>query len=141
MNDEVVTRLEYLIFVFTASVGVLQLVAVRTKLKGLLFLRKPVLAYVLSLLIIGGSFYWFFQRDNRMDTVMRHTGLEGSGMFYNFCMAVFLALVFTFVVSSLINMVRHKTGNNDNEAISGLDALKEQSYFEALKSSFRSKDH
>lgn len=139
MNE--VTRLEYLIFVFTAAVGALQLVAVRSKLNGLLFLKKPVLAHALSFLIIGFSFYWFFQRDNRMDTVMRRTGLEGSGMFFNFCLATFVALVFTFVASSLISMIHHKTTTSDNAAANGLEALKEQSYFEAIKHSFKSKEH
>jgi hypothetical protein len=136
-----VTFSEYMIFVFIASVGVLQLVAAWTKLKGLLFLKRPVLAYLLSLLAIGGSFYWFFQRDNRIDTIMRQTGLEGKQQFFGFCIAAFLAIVFTLIVSSLIGMIRDKPQSNDNKDINGLDALKSISYFEALKHSFRSKEH
>ncbi len=136
---EGVKRWEFLVFVFIASIGILQLVAVRTQLKGLLFFKRPILAYSLSLLAIGGSYYWFFQRDNRMDTVMRSTGLEGSGMFYNFCLAAFLALVFTLLFSSLISAIRRKAQINCNEHSQGLDALREKSYFEALKCSFRVK--
>ena len=140
-TTEVVTRAEYLILVFTASVGVLQLVAARTQLKGLLFFQKPLLAYPLSLLLILGSFYWFFQRDSRIDTVMRHTGIEGSGQFYNFCMGAFAALLFTLAVSSLIGLLRHRgQQRNENENSEGLDTLRDMTYYEAVKHGFRSKE-
>ncbi|MBL7119213.1 MAG: hypothetical protein ISS53_00855 [Dehalococcoidia bacterium] len=139
-TTEVVTRAEYLIFIFTASVGVLQLVAARTQLKGLLFFRKSVLAYPLSLLLIIGSFWWFFVRDDRIDTIMRQTGLEGSGQFYNFCMGAFAALLFTLAASSLIGLLRHRRQRNENENSEGLNTLRQMSYYEAVKRSFRSKE-
>ena len=137
--DEV-TFLEYLAFVFVASVGVLQLVAAWAQLKGMIFLKRPALAYLLSILLIGGSFYWFLQRDNRIDTVMRQTGLEGSQQFFGFCIGAFLAIVFTMIVSSLISAIRHKAQINNNAPSQGLDALRYKSYLEALKHSFRSKE-
>lgn len=135
-----VTFSDYLLFVFLASVGVLQLVALRARLKGLLFFRQPVLTIIFSLLAIGGAYWWFFQRDNRIDTIMRQTGLEGKQQFFTFCTAAFLAIVFTLVVSSLIGMIRKKPQKQSEDDIDGLDALKEKTYFEALKHSFRSKE-
>ena len=137
---EVVTRAEYLTFIFMASVGVLQLVAAWRQLKGLLFLKRPALAYPLSFLLIGGAFYWFFQRDNRIDTIMRRPGLEGSGQFYNFCMGAFAALLFTLAVSSLIGLLQRRGQHSENKHSEGLDTLRKMSYFEAVKHSFRSKE-
>lgn len=133
-----ITFPEYLAFVFMASVGVLQLVAASVQLRGLLFLKRPILAYPLSFLIIGSAFYWFFQRDNRIDTIMRQTGLEGTQQFFGFCIGAFLAVVFTLIASSLISAIQNKTPINENAPSQGLDALREKSYFEALKHSFRS---
>ena len=136
--DEV-TRSEYLLFVFMAAVGVLQLVGARTQLKGLLFFKKPALAYLISLLALGGSFYWFFVRDDRMDTIMRHTGLEGAQQFYYFCLAAFAGLVFTLLVSSLINTLRPKGHSMESSPVEGLEALNNMSYLEALRRSLRGK--
>jgi len=137
-----ITPWDFIIFVFPAAVGVLQLVAVRTQLKGLLFLKKPALTYLFSFLVIGISYYWFFQRDNRMDPgmAMRQTNLEGGGMFFYFCLASFLAVIFTLVVSSLIHSFRHEPHTNDNIPNQGLDTLRGNSYFEAIKNSFKSKE-
>jgi len=131
-----VTSFQYFIFVFIASVGVLQLIAAGTGLKGILFFKRKALDYLFSFLAIGGSFYWFFQWHNRIDTVMRQTGLEGAQQFLYFCMATFAALVFTLIGSSLLK-VRGKGQPKGNRQ--GLDALKEMSYFVAVKHSFRSK--
>jgi hypothetical protein len=145
---ELVSRSEYIAFVFMASVAVLQLVGAFTQLKGLLFFRNRPLTYCLSFLLIVGSFYWFFARDDRWDTIMRHTSLEGKQQFLYFCLAAFLAVMFTLIASSLLAALRarrqNKGTNNpgqtaDPDPGEGLDKLKEMSYFEALKSSFRSK--
>jgi len=145
---ELVSREEYIAFVFMASVGVLQLVGAFTQLKGLLFFRNRALTYLLSFLLIGGSFYWFFVRDDRWDTIMRHTSLEGKQQFLYFCLAAFLAVFFTLVISSLLAALRARRQNKsttnpgqttDPDPGEGLDKLKEVSYLEALKRSFRSK--
>ena len=145
---ELVSREEYIAFVFMASVGVLQLVGAFTQIKGLLFFRNRALTYLLSFLLIGGSFYWFFVRDDRWDTIMRHTSLEGKQQFLYFCLAVFLAVMFTLVASSLLAALRARRQNKDMtnpgqttdpDPGEGLDKLKEVSYLEALKRSFRSK--
>jgi hypothetical protein len=136
--DEVVTRSEYLLLVFVACVGVLQLVGARTRLKGLLFFRTQAVAYLLSVAALGGSFWWFFVRDDRWDTVMRRTGLEGAQQFYYFCLAAFAAVVFTLVVSSLLHALRPKGRSMRRVPGQGLDALQDMSYFEAVKHSLKS---
>ncbi|MFC1999562.1 hypothetical protein ACFLXE_02255 [Chloroflexota bacterium] len=136
----VVTRWEYIAFVFIAAVGVLQLVAATTRLKSLLFLRKPALTYPFSLILITGSFYWFFVQDDRIDTIMRHVGVEGSGQFYYFSIGTFFALVFTLALSSLISRFLRKTQGGSDPDAEGLDNLEDMSYWEAVKRSFRSKE-
>jgi len=131
-----VTSCQYFIFVFIAAVGVLQLIATGTQLKGLLFFKRKALVYLFSFLAIGGSFGWFFGWDNRLDTVMRQTGLEGAQQFLYFCLAAFAALVFTLIVSSLL---KAQWKGQPKGSSQGLDALKERSYFEAVKHSFRSR--
>jgi len=71
---------------------------------------------------------------------MRQTGLEGKQQFFSFCTAAFLAIVFTLVVSSLIGMIRKKPQKQNEDDIDGLDALKEKTYFEAVKHSFKAKE-
>ncbi|MCX6000702.1 MAG: hypothetical protein NTU41_14275 [Chloroflexi bacterium] len=128
-------RWEYLVFIFTASVGTIQMVAGLARLNGLLFLRWRPLTYLFSILAIAGAYWWFFARDRRIDTVMRRVGLEGSQQFYYFCLGAFLAVVFTLVVSSLVGLLRHQPqGQNDSK---GLDSLKELTFLEAVRRSFR----
>lgn len=143
---ELVSREEYIAFVFMASVGVLQLVGAFTQLKGLLFFRNRALTYLLSSLLIVGSFYWFFARDDRWDNVMRHTSLEGKQQFLYFCLAAFLAVMFTLAFSSLLAALRARRQNKGmanpgqmTDPGEGLDKLKEMSYFEAVKRSLKSK--
>ena len=128
---------EYFLFVFIASCGVLQLAAACAHLKGLLFFRKTVIAYIIAILLIGGAFGWFFGWDNRLEEKIMHTGLEGRQQFLNFNLAALAAIVFTFIVSSVANsrwLIRPKEGE---EAEQGLDSLKQMSYFKAVGRSFR----
>lgn len=142
---EQVTSFEYFILVFIASIGVLQLIATVTQRKGLLFFNRKALAYLFSFLAIGGSFGWFFGWGDPMDmamrqtgdAAMRQTGLEGAQQFLYFNMAVFAALVVTLIVSSLL---KARWKGQPKGSSQGLDALKERSYFQAVKHNFRSKE-
>ena len=130
---------QYFILMFVSTVGVLQLIAARNQLKGMLFFERKALAYLLALLAIGGSFGWFFGWDNRLDTAMRQTGLEGAQQFLYFVLGTSAAFAFTFGVSSLLKVYQWKGKTKQKGSSQGLDALKEMSYFEAIKHSFRSK--
>jgi hypothetical protein len=138
MDIAVVQHWEYFLFVFIASVGVLQLAASYSQLQGLLFFQNKILSYLFALLAIGGSFEWFFGYNNRIDTVMRRVGLEGAQQFLYFNMAAFLALVLTLIISSVLHAYRHRAQREQKEYPEGLGALRETSYFESLKHSLRS---
>jgi len=55
-------------------------------------------------------------------------------------MGAFAALLFTLAVSSLIGLLRRRGQRNENENSEGLDTLRQMSYYEAVKRSFRSKE-
>jgi uncharacterized membrane protein YvlD (DUF360 family) len=125
--------------VFIAVMGLLQLIATRNQLKGMLFIRNRPITLVLSIAAIVFTFWWFFFRDNRLDTVMRRTGLEGAQQFTVFCWTTFTALVVTLVVSSLLQMFvyRRKERGEQEERIEGAYQLRYMSWFEALKEALR----
>jgi len=126
--------LQYLLFVFLACCGVLQLVARWNRLTGLSFFQSRIATYVFALLTIGGGYTWFFVSGNRNTLDPR---LEGAQQCGDFVLGVMLALLFTAVVSSLV----HRRGIarfNPRRSEPGLDALKRMHYFAALKHSFRS---
>jgi chromate transport protein ChrA len=126
---EIVRAWEYCIFVFIAVMGLLQLIATCNQLKGM-----PV-TLVLSIAAIVFAFWWFFFRDNRLDTVMRRTGLEGGQQFTVFCWTTFTALVLTLVISSLLQMFvyRRRDGTEQEERLEGAYQLRYMSWFEALR--------
>ena len=130
---------EYYLFVFIAAVGVLQFVAAYRELHGLAFFRHKILSYIFSTAAVAGSFWWFFGSADRIDTVMRRSALEGAQQFVYFNTAAFLALVFTFILSSLLCASRGRAQCRQKTYPQGLGAVKEIGYFEALKLSFKPK--
>jgi hypothetical protein len=136
---EVVRAWQYCIFVFIAVMGMLQLIATCHQLKGMLFIRNKPVTLILSIAAIVFAFWWFFFRDNRIDTVMRSTGVEGAQQFAVFCWTTFTALVVTLVISSLLQMFvyRRREGNEQEERLEGAYQLRHASWFEALREAFR----
>lgn len=139
---EIVHAWEYCVFVFIAVMGMLQLIATCHQLKGMLFIRNKPVTLILSIAAIVFAYWWFFFRDNRMDTVMRSTGVEGAQQFAVFCWTTFGALVFTLVISSLLQIFvyRRGQGTGQEERLEGAYQLRYVSWFEALREAFRRKN-
>ncbi len=139
---EIVRAWQYCIFVFIAAMGMLQMIAAWSQIKGMFFIRNRPVTLVLSIAAIVFAFWWFFFRDNQIDTVMRRTGLEGAQQFTVFCWTTFTALIATLVLSSLIQMLvyRGKGGCRQEERTEGAYQLRYMSYFKALRESFRRKN-
>ena len=70
---EIVHAWQYCVFVFIAVMGMLQLIATCHQVKGMLFVRNKPVTLILSIAAIVLAYWWFFFRDNRIDTVMRST--------------------------------------------------------------------
>lgn len=125
--------LEYLIFSFVACCGALQITAWHNRLEGLLLMPSLRLGALLGMTLTVGAFLWFFlsRERNVPDT---EEGLGGSLMFAFFLLAAGLATVFTLALSSVTNGRRFQQPPADTD---GLEALKDATYFNALRSSFR----
>jgi uncharacterized membrane protein len=108
----------------------------------MLFIHNKPITLILSVAAIVFAFWWFFFRDNRIDTVMRSTGVEGAQQFAVFCWTTFAALIVTLVISSLLQMFvyRRRRGAAQEERLEGAYQLRYTSWFEALREAFRRRD-
>ncbi len=118
--------MDYFLFVFVASLGVLQLAAAHGRLYGLLLFNRLV-SSVLGLALALSAFTWFFASESRNlpDTA---GGLDGNQQAMLFCAGALAALLTTLVLSSL----RHWSLVGDGEPASGLEALRHTNYLRAL---------
>ncbi len=123
---------EYLAFTFFACMGVLQWVAVRRQLQGLCFLSSRPWGYGLSLGFMVTPFALFFLSRDRIQP-----GLEGLQQLVLFSLAAFLAVAFTIVVASLL---KRRSLSPDQEAATGLEALRDRTYFQAVSRAVRTED-
>ncbi len=119
--------LEYTIFIFAATFGVLQLAAVHSGLRGLSFLKRPLAASIFGAVVIIGAYVWFFAIENR-----NVPGLEGSQQLGNFALGASLAIVFTFVVSSILRSDTDPEHSESGQG-QGLNVLRAMTYFQAIK--------
>jgi hypothetical protein len=125
---------DYLIFVFLAVLGLLQLVAARQRWTGLLFCRRwPLLSYVFGLAGLGGGYAWFFFSDDR-----NVPGLEGWQLFSRFAVSAVAAVLVTLLVSSVLHARRDKDTVGQKYHLSpvneerGLEALRTLTYGQIL---------
>jgi len=123
--------LEYFLFIFFASVAVIQLAGAWQNLKFLLFVRNRALSFILSSLLIIASYYWFFFLGGRQ---ARDTG--GDTQLLLFPAATLASMVFTLFLSSIINSgkKRRETPKSDVAASGeGIEVLKEMTYWQAAR--------
>jgi hypothetical protein len=121
--------LAYSLPVFVAGVGVLQAAAAYNGLRGLLFFPRRIFSYMFSVVTIGLALAWLFDWNWHYATGI----IQGAQQAEFFLLVMVLALLFTIVVASLINRSRFPEVNEDRE---GLDALRNQTFFQVLKRRF-----
>ena len=124
---------DYVILVFLASVGVIQLAVAHAGLTKLLFLKRTPYAYALGLTLVIVGFTWFFWPGPRHvpDTA---GGLDGNDQAARFALSALAAVLFTVLATSALN---RRTGSSlppppPAGATSSLEALRDQTYLEAL---------
>ena len=117
---------DYFLFVFAASLGVLQLTAAYSRLYGLLLFNRA-LSSLLGFVAVVLAFTWFFASEPRNipDT---SSGLDGNQQAILFFAGALAALVTTLVASSL----RHWSMAGGGEHDRGLEALRRASYLRVL---------
>ena len=120
---------DYVLFIFLASLGAVQLAALKNRLHGLCFIRIPILNLALALALVVGSFLWFFVSEprNLPDT---GDGLNGNQQAMFAVAAAIGAVFFTLAATSLINI---GLGRGDDRRESGLQALRRATYYSALR--------
>ena len=125
---------DYVILVFLASVGVIQIAVAHAGLTKLLFLKRPPLAYALGLTLIIAGFMWFFWDGPRHipDTA---GGLDGNDQGARFALSALAAVFFTVVATSLLN---HRAGSRPPTSLDRLESLRTHTYLQALPTGLRS---
>ena len=124
---------DYYLFVFAASLGVIQISASLGRLRGLLLLKSPAVARASGLALAVGAFVWFFATDPR-NLNDYEGGLDANIQALFFFLGALTAIVVTVLVSSLVNARMNGGGPAPGE---GLDALKHTNYVRALSRSLR----
>ena len=125
--------LDYFLLVFFAASGLFLIVGACKGLSGLLLLRHRYGSFLLGLVLLAGSFTWFFLSDDRNvpDTA---GGLNGNQQFAYFFAGLAAALASTLAIASLVN---RRLGASDLPPEPGLDALKRSNYVRALHQTWR----
>ncbi len=131
---------DYVILVFLASIGVIQLAVAHAGLTKLLFLKRSLYTYALGLTLVVAGFTWFFRDGPRHvpDTV---GGLDGNDQAARFALSALAAVFFTVLATSALN--RRAGGSTKSElastsAVFGLEALQDHTYLESLPTGLRS---
>jgi len=126
--------LDYVIFVFLASIGVIQLAVAHAGLTKILFLKRTPYAYALGLTLVVVGFTWFFREGPRHvpDTA---GGLDGNDQAARFALSALAAVFFTVMATSALN---RRAGDGPPPTLHGLEALRDQTYLESLPTRLRS---
>ncbi|GAF71400.1 unnamed protein product [marine sediment metagenome] len=145
--------LEYFLFIFLASLGVLQIAASYANLNGLSFFKKPTWGYIFGSLAIVGGFSWFYIVGNphpdvgyavTASDILRYgwsnpmppdIGLilgDGESVGF-FLLAVGCAILTTIAISSIVKFrLSPRTTEEKKEDPKGLEALREMTFFQAI---------
>lgn len=114
----------------------MQVAAAYGGLNGLLFFRNRRVCAVLGTGLIIGSLVWFFF-DGGRNIPDTNGGIAGASQFGLFVLGGFLALLFTFLATSLTNY-RNGTGAESlppsADTQEGLTSLSETTFLQALSS-------
>ena len=124
---------DYLLLVFLATCGILQLASLFNRSTFLLFIPNPRLGLLLALPLLIGPFVWFFASEprNLPDTA---GGLNGNQQAVLFLIGSLAAVLFTFLLTSLRNP---KRGPHPQDIPPGLDAIRRVTYLRALSLTLR----
>lgn len=125
--------LDFFLMNFVGALGVLQISAAYSPLRGMLFIQRRLLSGVLGFLVLIGAFLWFFISEprNLPDT---GGGLSGNEDTWLFCAACTCAILSTLAISSIINRKKHE----ENPSYpSGLEALREATFYRVFAEAVR----
>ncbi len=130
--------LQYFLLVFGGCLGVYQLAAATGGFRGLSFFRNPKFTYVVGFVILGITYVLFFSFGDLEMNANDAAVVEGHEQLIFFLSGAFLALVATFLISSLLNF---RGVNSDDEPVidEGIEDLKGRTVFQAFAYRLRSR--
>jgi hypothetical protein len=122
---------EYFYLALVACIGVIQAAAAYNGLKGVSFFSYKISAYLFMLFTTGPAMAGFFTWNERNATGV----IEGREQFGFFMLAIIAAISSTLAFSSLI---KHWSLRGNEVRIESLEALKEVTFFQAIRYCFNS---
>ena len=125
---------DYVIWVFLAATGLIQIAAAHAGLVKLLFIRAKPWAYALGLLLVAAGFLWFF-RDGARHIPDTGNGINGNEQAARFTLTCLAVGAFTFTLSSLLNRRGGEEASLPNTK--GFEAFRHRTYAQALTHSMR----
>ena len=120
---------DYLIFVFWATVGAIQVGASVGRYDGLLLVRHPLAARTLGIALTVGAVLWFFLSEERNINDI-HGGLDANLQGVGFFGGAAMAVIATLGISSLIH-ARLRRGDPSSDE--GIEALRKTSYLATIR--------
>ena len=122
-----------MVFVCCSTIGAIQIAAHIGNLRALLILRRRIASLLFGIGILLGSIFWFFLSENRNinDTA---GGLDANSQAVGFFLGALIGTTLTLVIASIINL--DLKASNIDKNIDGLDSLREQNYFLAIKDEY-----
>ena len=124
---------DFFLMNFVGALGILQMVAAYSSLRGMMFFPHRAVSAVAGFLALAGAFLWFFisKPRNLPDT---GGGLSGNSDTWIFCVACTCAILFTLLATSFLNRKRVRGATSYP---SGLDALRETTFLRAFAGALR----
>lgn len=129
----------YLLLTFGSCLGVLQVAAVSSDLRGIWFARTPLITLTIGLAIVGATYIWFFTCADLNMNANDAAVVEGHEQLVFFLLGAFFALILTFLVSSVIN---HKGFSSDAEPVieKGIEDLKTRTVYQTIMYRWRKRE-
>ena len=125
---------DYVLLVFLGALGVLQVAASYSKLRGLMLFPRALACYAFGLSFFAGAFLWFFASGDR--NVRGSVGGVAAGQqFYLFLLGAALAVAATVALSSLLRRTAFQSRRRSR--LRGLIALKNSTYVQVLATILR----
>jgi len=128
--------IEYFFFIFVSALGLIQLIAAKSRLNGISFFNRRIWGYTFGTAAVIISFCCFFiLRDRSVLT------FDANQQLFWFCLGTLCSFLFTFTISHLIKRKRLKTIIDETSGTEeGIDKLKYSTYWSAISQFIKAKD-
>jgi hypothetical protein len=124
---------EYCIYVFIAVIGMMQIIAAKWELRGIMFFRNKKWGYAFGAVTIVGVFIWFFGFTSLN---LKEPTFDTPPQLLWLAVSVVLALLVTLGISSIVNRRLGPSAEPDKTQIDGIEILKQKTYWQSIRRFF-----